>query len=728
MISSLIELQQRQDYYLEIQVVQTGSSLSSHLYDDPDLAGTGMYRYTLSSFTFQKSKFHNMSAASSSGREVYVQAHRTSYVSHSGMIAVLESVKKFGLPDTVSRRALKRTRREPIEGIMSDVELEMIDGSTKSFPVLHPIRALVLMFQTCSSFASFFNQCLETSPSKPQSPWRLVLYCDEVLPGNALKPTNERKLVAWYWSFLEYGARIHQECLWMHCLALRSSQLKRIKGGYGQVFAKLLDLFFGDPDLRLGIQLGPTLFFAKIACVVGDEVALKLLWSFKGASGTMICFRCSNVVNHTSKLDLHDPSGTLVPSSTVNLSTCRLHTDGSIEQNAQALAGQLGILTKSKFAELEQSMGLTYCDRGVLWMPQMSYMPGLISVGCFDWMHIMVVNGAWNSEVGHLFEAIQAEISSAMMHGYLMGLNWPRRTRSKAMTGKRAFEKRTAASGALACSASEGLSLYPCIRQFLRDNLVDPATNGPYQSYLALCGVLDLLSKSRTWEVSPADLAQAVETWLGHRLVQYGAASFQPKVHYCLHLADQLERFGRLVSCWCHERKHKELKRFANQMHAAKASTSWEKSLLEEVALMQRLQLEEFDAGPFAELVNEKPADAALTQLCKTLVGCGRLEDLSVMASDQARVHYELFGKGDVCTFELEGSGTCVGEIWFHLSAQWSTGQIEHITILSQWNPTGARNQYRITNVPCAVPSSSLLHSMPWLRVDADTASIVVCV
>ena len=84
------------------------------------------------------------------------------------------------------------------------------------------------------------------------------------------------------------------------------------------------------------------------------------------------------------------------------------------------------------------------------------------------------------------------------------------------------------------------------------------------------------------------------QSHLHHRLAAYGAAAFPPKAHYSHHLADQLRRHGALVSLWTHERKHKELKKWANQSHNVSKGSSWERGLLEEVVLQQALALEEW--------------------------------------------------------------------------------------------------------------------------------------
>ena len=97
-------------------------------------------------------------------------------------------------------------------------------------------------------------------------------------------------------------------------------------------------------------------------------------------------------------------------------------------------------------------------------------------------------------------------------------------------------------------------------------------------SYNCLAAVLDLFIKTRNGGVCPDDLEAAVATYLHHRLSAYGAAAFSPKAHYSLHLPDQLRE----------ERKHKELKKWANQSHSVtNRSSAWERSLMEEVVLQQ---------------------------------------------------------------------------------------------------------------------------------------------
>jgi hypothetical protein len=42
-------------------------------------------------------------------------------------------------------------------------------------------------------------------PATADEPWQLIIYTDEVTPGNPLATNNKRKFHAVYWSFLELG-------------------------------------------------------------------------------------------------------------------------------------------------------------------------------------------------------------------------------------------------------------------------------------------------------------------------------------------------------------------------------------------------------------------------------------------------------------------------------------------------------------------------------------------
>ncbi|CAJ1425165.1 unnamed protein product [Effrenium voratum] len=262
---------------------------------------------------------------------VYISAGRRSYVTQSAMVAVLKAVRDHGLPERISRQTLKRTRQQelPKDTALGDlwrtIELELQDGSSLSLPV-SPLPLLQVCVSRSPQFGQFLAEKLGANDNEKDPQLQVLLYCDEVVPGNVLKGNNQRKLVSFYWSVGQYGASISREDLWMHICERRR------------------------------------MVFGRITMVVADEVALKQMWSVKGSSGTMLCFRCRNLVAWSSRLDEYGPN--LVPSCQTNLENVIPHTDRSILDNAQYLRQQKPIVNKTTFEKLEQSLGLSFAPEG----------------------------------------------------------------------------------------------------------------------------------------------------------------------------------------------------------------------------------------------------------------------------------------------------------------------------------------------------------------------------
>ena len=361
-------------------------------------------------------------------------------MSQSGVIAVLKSIREHGMPKHVSRSTLKRTRERELDSdtaygpLFVYIEMEAKQGGKKKVPVVAPLPLLANSVEA-APFALFLDSLMSEKAPMVSNKWRICLYCDEVLPGNALKPTNERKLVAFYWSFMEYGKYLYNDQLWMHICSIRASHIKTIDGGYSAVFKNVAGLFFREPyDLRLGVQLrlpaaGTSRFlFAEIGGVVSDEAALKQMWSCKGSSGSLPCFLCQNVVAHSSSLDLHDSTGTLVPSCTTNYSQCIPNRSQAVLEKARLLSTQNPLLSNADFKTLEQTVGLTFNPQGALWDAtfQTYLKQGCVEVTGFDFMHVLFV-GCWNTEVGYLLGAITRVVKPSDLHAFLQtirGSTW----------------------------------------------------------------------------------------------------------------------------------------------------------------------------------------------------------------------------------------------------------------------------------------------------------------
>ena len=198
------------------------------------------------------------------------------------------------MPKTASRSSIKRTREAALpSNIFTTYQLQMNDGSTKSFPAVAPVDLLEYIVMTCMTFADFMKGLMDSTDT---TNWGIVIYTDEILPGAQLKINNNRKLVSFYWSFVQFGAKLGVEDCWLHLATIRRSWMTSAKCGWSQVFKELCKLFFKKPkDLASGVVLnlvghGPCTLFAKIGAVIVDAPALQSVWGWKGATGWKCCF------------------------------------------------------------------------------------------------------------------------------------------------------------------------------------------------------------------------------------------------------------------------------------------------------------------------------------------------------------------------------------------------------------------------------------------------------
>ena len=141
------------------------------------------------------------------------------------------------------------------------------------------------------SLQTLFSTKLAEHPCSPAHPWNLIIYSDEVTPGNVLSTSNKRKLQCVYWSFREFGpaALAHEECWFTWCIEL-STTVNRIQGGMSKMFGVMLHEFFDASGLNLstnGVLLpGPNnvkqRLWASCKLILQDGAAHKTVWCSRG--------------------------------------------------------------------------------------------------------------------------------------------------------------------------------------------------------------------------------------------------------------------------------------------------------------------------------------------------------------------------------------------------------------------------------------------------------------
>ena len=489
---------------------------------------------------------------------------RSKYVSQSALASVLAEVRELGkVPEACSRSTLKRARDEeiniktPYGDLMQSVAIDMNNGSQRHFSYIHPLALIWYLCSVSLQFKEFMSDKLRETSCGWQKPWKLILYGDEVGPGNNLKHYNKRKLHCVYWSFAELGTRaLSSEWFWFTLVVCRSTVINEVDGGVGAFFTAMLQILFGRSAsfTTSGVLIGSAMLYATLGHVIADMDEFKHMFDLKGHNGLFPCLFCKNIAKKTGDLEgIADDVRTITET---DIGKCAFWTDAGRIATADILREQKPILSPDEFDRLEMVSGLNYAPKGMLFCQALRSIMFPIKLVMFDWMHIYLVGGIWNSEMDKMIKALRPKFQSTDLHAFFNDFTWPACFGS--WGGKLIFEKRskTDKTTSFKCSASEGLSAYALVRTFLSMKVLGKFSqflDAVCHSYFALAHVLDiLLSIGRTY-VCPGELRDAIRAHLDMHKALYGESDWVPKMHYALHLAVQMVSHGTLWSCFIHE-------------------------------------------------------------------------------------------------------------------------------------------------------------------------------
>ena len=120
------------------------------------------------------------------------------------MAAIFSAVALMGISEYTHRKYLRSARddvmHEPTRfgPILQEMKLVTTSGGVKHVPVAHPFASLWTALTESASFATLFRSRLQINPSTPENLWNIILYSDEVTPGDPLAHDNKRKFQAIY--------------------------------------------------------------------------------------------------------------------------------------------------------------------------------------------------------------------------------------------------------------------------------------------------------------------------------------------------------------------------------------------------------------------------------------------------------------------------------------------------------------------------------------------------
>ena len=136
---------------------------------------------------------------------------RLPYVSQNALVAILKIAVEEPLP-TGTRKDVREARdsvvlqQTPYGPLHRQLEVQPVAGSSLNLEIQSPQAILYHAASVSASLSGLLRRAAVAKPPGFGNPWRLILYGDEITPGNQLAYKNERKAWGIYWSLLEFGS------------------------------------------------------------------------------------------------------------------------------------------------------------------------------------------------------------------------------------------------------------------------------------------------------------------------------------------------------------------------------------------------------------------------------------------------------------------------------------------------------------------------------------------
>jgi hypothetical protein len=358
-------------------------------------------------------------------------------------------------------------------------------------------------------------------------------------------------------------------------------------------------------------------------------------------------------------------------------------------------------MTKTKFDELQQSLGYNHNEDGILLDPEMSKRFAVIGSLMLDWMHVFVVHGIFQLTVGLMlnhFSQRSIGITHKIIHRFVSSFTWPAKFGGKSADGRNVFEKRSSGATYLQCAASEALAVYPVLELFCKLFVVGTYTvveDAICECYFLLCDVMRMLQNLPNHRVEPTLMGNKIRNFLKKFLAVWGPDEWIPKCHMALHLhRHYLKHLRMLLSCWVHERKHKYAKNVANHLCNTSEPSAFEVPILEDILFHQKDMLSKDSTYPTTStrLISPRGASEREVMLLQSVFGiCSE-----VFTSNEAATGVIHFHTGDVALAKIDGAcgvvhvcahysvfGTCISLVcpWTRLTQFLFTAEDEPVFI-----------------------------------------------
>jgi hypothetical protein len=624
-----------------------------------------------------------------------LNAHRYKlpHVTQTAFASFCEAAKADELPELHSRqdqydaRCMQMQENTPYGTLEQIIQLHPAPPwKAAELRVVSPFAHWSIAYANGGGFAEFLARRHMAQPSSPERPWQLVLYADEMDPGNPLAATHTRKLWMFYWSVVEFGPlALSHEDMWSTVSVKCATELPKIQDGVSQVIAAILQhVFTGPHDPRVvGVDLrrrdGTCItIFITLHGLLLDGGAHKSVWGIFGSSGLRLCVLCDNLWARKSRIDEEDGSEGLVCSITEPTALHRA-TNESILATVDRLARHALVDAPHIFEMRQRVSGFHHLTHGLLQNPSLRNLMKPVDMHIHDPQHTLFADGVVNAVIALVWDDIYSDTSRGpntrykdiydVTYAFVSQWRWPNGVNADSCA--EIFSPTRATSwrkvGHVKASSSAVYSIYPVLQYFLHTSpsLQDGRCRASIDAFTLMSDMVDGIMLRPSGRISQDEVTKRIYRFIRSCVAAGWEESMKPKFHWLIHLLGWL-------SCFSLERKHKTPKKHAR---IVTNTTGFERSVLGDVTCEHLAVLQNPTFGKCAVgLVNAKQAHkrlaAYLEEHCCP-VGYGPAPPDAFQTALASR--YGIDGtchRRDVVLMRSDDANAdwCCGEVWLHAS------------------------------------------------------------
>ena len=435
------------------------------------------------------------------------------------------SVKRAGMPLSVNCMSLPA----------------LIDAKTKACPL--------------------FAACLERMFDQHGRNQTLIFYADDTQGGNTLAATSSRKSTLIYAAFLNFEF-LHLESLWMTLSVIKAADIETCDGGFAAVASALLTFYRQETECGVPVRIGAKgyeLLFIPQILWLSDHEAIRAALGCKGSAGFKPCVKCRNVVAAGRAAS---PSHVDITCVDVTQFVKQRHED--VEDIIQVLSSQA---TKKLKEQAEVMLGFKLSSVVVSPLGQRHLRSFFrLDFVQFDSMHHLFSNGIVAEELGLWFSACHtmAGVTAEHMRRYARVAWTPvKGGQAEAPRPDMFFvDKLWKINADFRGDAQACLHTLPlCVaygEEMLRDAFSD--LRPQLDSLQALHKMVQCVKACKANVAAASRLLPLQQEHMRCFIAAYSAEACRPKMHYQLHLKEQMDMWGKAIDCFVCERKHRQYK------------------------------------------------------------------------------------------------------------------------------------------------------------------------